>query len=746
MSFTSRLSSSPAGMQHEYEWLVSSSAPPAWALRDPSVSGPERSHAYSHGFQPHILSDVASEEGEDDDRPISINSSVPPIACPAASTEAHRRGVPSGLARAARGLLLGPEPNPVDRAASLGHGSTYDRHQRLRSRTTYGALPRSALYPRLSRSFDEPSQIQAAASADAPTSIFHARDIDPVLGSTGPPTQEDIEQTLEGLSRDVSQSGLARASGFTPSDIARWKRNARSKQPQQASTSAQSGAPALEHGEQTPLIPPDTDAIDPETAEAFTAPSAAQECRTLIRYSLPITGTHLLEMGVLSTTVFSLGHLGTTGMHIFFTFCKGHPTDCLAELAAASLASMTANVTGFSILSGFVSALDSLLPAAFASDRPWTVGIWTQRMAVLLAVLLVPIALIWCEAERLLLAMRQEPDVARLASQYLCVLIGALPAYAGFETCRRYLQAQKLFVAPTIAVGIAGAINIPLNILLVYGPSGIGIGFLGAPLASLVAYWIMFGVALVQCALAPCSTWAGVSKSALDPAGLKSLWCLGFASTAAMAAEWWAWEITGLLTSYLGTTWLAAQSVLLVTSSLMFQMPYALATATAVRVGNLLGAYAAKHAYVAVRVAMMVAFVAGLCNMLFLVIARNYWGLLFTSDKQVIHIIAQNLPFLAAFQVADAIIAVNGGILRASGRQSVGAYLNLLSYYVLGIPTSIYLMYLGWKLSGIWLGLTLGLVAGAILSTVVVVRTNWDREARNTQDRVSAAACADTDN
>lgn len=643
---------------------------------------------------------------------------------PASAANAHNQGVPSGLARAARGLLLGHDTRTQNSAAS----SPRPIGPRFRRRTTYGSVSNHHARAALSHSFDvEPSQLRAAASADAPVNIFHARDLDPILSSPARslPTQEDVDQTLLGLSRDVSQSGLARASGFTPTDIARWKRSAQSKKPYLSAKGK--GRIAPEVGESSPLLEPsDHTATGDEEAQQFTDTSAWGEAKTLVRYSLPITGTHLLEMS-LSTTVFSLGHLGTV------------------ELAAASLASLTGNVTGFSIISGFVSALDSLLPAAYASDRPWTVGLWTQRMAVLLAALLLPIALIWFYSEPLLLAMKQEPEVARLAAQYLRVLIAALPAYAGFETCRRYLQAQKLFVAPTIAVGIAGAINVPLNVLLVYGPHGIGMGFIGAPIASLVAYYVMFGLALVQCSLAPRETWAGLTKAALNTSGLKSLWNLGFASTAAMAAEWWAWEITGLLTSYLGTTWLAAQSVLLVTSALTFQMPYALATATAVRVGNLLGAYAAKPAYISARAAIIIALVAGSMNSLFLIGARNYWGLLFTSDRKVLQIIAQNLPFLAAFQVADAVIAVTGGILRSSGRQSVGAYLNLLSYYVLGIPTSMYLMHLGWKLSGIWLGLTLGIFVGAVTSTMVVLRTNWEREAHKAQERVSAAACAESE-
>lgn len=42
---------------------------------------------------------------------------------------------------------------------------------------------------------------------------------------------------------------------------------------------------------------------------------------------------------------------------------------------------MTASVSGFSILQGFASALDTLLPSAWTSSNPQLVGLWSQRMS-----------------------------------------------------------------------------------------------------------------------------------------------------------------------------------------------------------------------------------------------------------------------------------------------------------------------------------------------------------------------------
>jgi len=53
---------------------------------------------------------------------------------------------------------------------------------------------------------------------------------------------------------------------------------------------------------------------------------------------------------------------------------------------------MTASVTGYSIVQGFASALDTLLPPAWTSDTPHMVGLWTQRMSKPSLFCLVPTA------------------------------------------------------------------------------------------------------------------------------------------------------------------------------------------------------------------------------------------------------------------------------------------------------------------------------------------------------------------
>lgn len=93
----------------------------------------------------------------------------------------------------------------------------------------------------------------------------------------------------------------------------------------------------------------------------------AIELPLLLRTTIPVFFTQLAEYSLALASVISIGHLGTK------------------DLAASSLANMTAAVSCYSIVQGIATALDTLLPAAWTSCDPTRVGLWTQRMFVVMS-------------------------------------------------------------------------------------------------------------------------------------------------------------------------------------------------------------------------------------------------------------------------------------------------------------------------------------------------------------------------
>ncbi|KAF7323681.1 RNA helicase [Mycena kentingensis (nom. inval.)] len=453
--------------------------------------------------------------------------------------------------------------------------------------------------------------------------------------------------------------------------------------------------------ETTPLI-----LLPARNTEGGTAAEYWEELKILTRYSLPVFGTHLLEYSLIIAPVFSIGHLSTTA------------------LAAITLGSMTAGVSGFSILEGMVSALDTMLPSAWTSSEPQLVGLWSQRMVVVMGASLIPMYCIWWNAEAILLVLRQEPEVAHLAAVYLRWVSLGLPAYAVNLVSGRYFQAQGLFDVPTRIVCLVAPVNALLNYLLVWGPEPIRLGYIGAPIATACSFNLV---------------------CIMNFTSLGVLVNLGIAGVGQTASDWWAWELIALAASLLGRVPLATQSILLESASTTYQAPFALSVASSVRIGNLLGELNAPRAKVAAHVSLLMALGVGLIFSTMFMVFRHSWGKLFNDDPRVITLVASILPLVALFQVFEGGAAVAGGILRAKGKQMTGALLNLSAYYILGIPLGALLAFhapMRMGLHGLWTGLTVALVYSAVAGTVLCLRTDWEREVGKVVKRVEDEARA----
>jgi MATE family multidrug resistance protein len=190
-----------------------------------------------------------------------------------------------------------------------------------------------------------------------------------------------------------------------------------------------------------------------------------REAKTLWRYSSPLVVTFILQYSLTVASIFTVGHLGKV------------------ELGAVSLASMTANITGYAIYQGLATSLDTLCAQAYGSGKKHLVGLQLQRMVYFLWVLTIPIGIIWLSAEKLLEIIVPEKESAQFAGLYLRILLLGAPGYAAFESGKRFVQAQGLFSATTYVLLIAAPLNAFMNWLFVWQFKW---GFVGAPIAVVV--------------------------------------------------------------------------------------------------------------------------------------------------------------------------------------------------------------------------------------------------------------------
>ena len=142
------------------------------------------------------------------------------------------------------------------------------------------------------------------------------------------------------------------------------------------------------------------------------------------------------------------------------------------ELAAASLATMTANITGLAIYEGLATSLDTLTSQAFGAGKKHLVGLHVQRMILLVLLTTVPIGTIWMCSSWILASIVPQRAVAYMAGDFLRFYLIGAPGYGIFEAVKRFTQAQGDFVGPMLTAMICAPFNIFWNWLFVFVSNG----------------------------------------------------------------------------------------------------------------------------------------------------------------------------------------------------------------------------------------------------------------------------------
>ncbi|MFQ6667703.1 hypothetical protein Gotur_033623, partial [Gossypium turneri] len=333
-------------------------------------------------------------------------------------------------------------------------------------------------------------------------------------------------------------------------------------------------------------------------------------------------------------------------------------------LASASLATSFAAVLAFNLLMGMSTALETLCGQSYGAKQYHMLGTHTQRAMLILSLITIPLAIILANTGSILSAVGQDPEISRAAGVYACYMIPTLFAYAILQCLLRFLRTQNNIFPMVLSSGITTLIHVFICWILVFKLS---FGNKGAALAGSISYWINVLILAFYIKFSPScvQTWTGFSNESL-------------------------YEVL----PFLGLAVPSAVMVCINTTAIILMIPFGLSSAASIRVSNELGAEDPKEARLAARVALVLGVSEGILVGLALVLMRNVLGYAFSNDASVIRYVSTMVPILAASNIIDGVQCVLSGIVRGCGWQKIGAYINLGSYYLVGIPSSIVLAFL----------------------------------------------------
>ncbi|KAH9783232.1 protein DETOXIFICATION 27 [Citrus sinensis] len=390
---------------------------------------------------------------------------------------------------------------------------------------------------------------------------------------------------------------------------------------------------------------------------------------------------------IVGPSIFS--RLATYSMSVVTIAFAGHLGDL--ELAAISIANNVIVAFNFGLLLGMASALETLCGQAFGAKKYYMLGVYMQRSWIVLftcCVLLLPLYLF---ASPLLKLFGQPNDVAELSAT---VSMWMLPLHFSFAfqfPLQRFLQCQLKTMAVAWVSLVALLVHIFVSWLFVYKMQ---LGLIATIHTLNFSWWVLvfglFGyVVFGGCPL----TWTGFSAEAFS--GLWEFVKLSAASGVMLCLENWYYRILMLMTGNLPNPKLAvdALSICMTINGWEIMIPFAFLAGTGVRVANELGAGNGKGAKFATIVSVVTSSLIGLFFWLLIMIYHKEIALIFTSSEVILQAVNE-LSILLAFTILlNSIQPVFSGVAVGSGWQSHVAYVNLGTYYFVGVPLGFLL---GW--------------------------------------------------
>mgnify|MGYP001565107516 FL=1 len=313
--------------------------------------------------------------------------------------------------------------------------------------------------------------------------------------------------------------------------------------------------------------------------------------------------------------------------------------------------------------------------------------------------------------------MGLEDGLGEGASPALMVFALSMPAYLISVAAQFFLEGLHRPKAGMVAMWVANAVNLGLNLMLV--PDLLGLGVDGA----VASAWATFGA---RTALAiflvifilrlPEARALGVfSKPKRDKAVEREQVKVGVGAGSSNFIEVGAFAAMTVFAGQLGAAETASWAVVINVSAIVFMVPMGLGSATAVLVGR---SYGARD-----RDGVMRGGLAGIgvVTVLAFIIAIGLWLTAplvvsaYTTDPAILAIAAPALVLATLFFVADAQQVVAAQANRAAGDVVWPTLMHLLSYGIIMIP-------LGWWLAHrigvdglVWSVIVASLISGALL-------------------------------
>jgi len=437
-----------------------------------------------------------------------------------------------------------------------------------------------------------------------------------------------------------------------------------------------------------------------------------------LSWPLIITETSQFMVGIIATII--CGHIGKL------------------ELEVVALANSLIHVTGISVIVGLGTACETLFTQIYGSDNALLLKIVLQRSCIIISLLMLPFIALQLNIEALLVIIGQDRIIAKLAADYILIMIPGIISFVIYIVLSRYLQSQSS-IYPSMIIGVIGnVLSIALQYFLVIY---LEMDLTGSALAQMITYCAMCLMHVIYAVYDMSSSDdADVSRCQLSAQCLQE-WGqfleLAISGLLMNCLEVWSLEAGVILGGILGGTELSTLSMIFQMECFCYMIPRGLGNSAAIKIGQHLGSNKPDAAKLSAKVALASSLGIGITLLVLFLSLKDYVAFIFTNIEDVVNMTSSVIPYLAVAIMVDCFDVTCEGVLRGSGRQPAGAMLSAIAFSMalcIGIPL---MFFTSMSVRGLWLGYVVGFVVKALLYCIILYKQDWQEEAKNALVRAS---------
>ncbi|CAN1160437.1 Protein DETOXIFICATION 33 [Linum perenne] len=441
------------------------------------------------------------------------------------------------------------------------------------------------------------------------------------------------------------------------------------------------------------------------------------ESKNMWEIAAPAMITEVTQFSISFITAAFVGHLGAV------------------ELAAVSIVQNVLETFVFGFMLGMGSALETLCGQAVGAGQLDMLGVYMQRSWIISMITAFCLAPVYALASPILKLIHQDKHISELAGKFAIWVMPQLFLYALNFPLQKFLQAQsKVWVLTSISTVVLG-IHAILNWVFV---TKLRYGLVGAAIVADFS-WLLVVLGQIIYVISGYfpQAWTGFSWKAFKSLG--SFVKLSLASAIMLCLELWYTTVVILMVGWLKNPEIAVDAISICMNIQLWTLMVALGfnAAISVRVSNELGAGNHKAAKFSVVLTIVTSTVIGAIFTGVVLATKNEFPKLFTTKHEVIEEASKLGKFLAATIFLNSITPVLHGVAVGAGWQFQVAFVNIVCYYVFGLPIGAVLGYkFDFGVKGIWSGMLIGYILQIIFLLYIIHKTNWQKEASDAEERV----------